>query len=106
MHSLRQRIIFRQHIHHNEIHQAIIVDVSKVGSHRRVTLERKIVSSPVGEGAVTVIQIEYIIWQKIVSCVNVGPTIAVYIQHIHTQSVSLKIGRASCRERESSKKLE
>ncbi len=83
------KIVFREHVHLHYINYAIVVVIRYIHSHTVVRGLGDVVTYALRKRSIAIINPKQIIRDKIISTVDIRPSVIVHIPNTNTQSVSL-----------------
>ena len=84
-------VVRRKHFHHDNIRQPVVIVIGHVGTHGRVTLVLEVLSGPIGEGAVAVVDVEQIVRLEIVRHIDVRPAVLIDIVDSYPQAKAFNL---------------
>ncbi len=86
--GLEDLLLVGQHVEHDEVGASVVVDVGRVDAHGRMAGVSQGRGAGFGERAVALVDVEKVVFLKVVGDVQVGAAVPVEIARDHAQAVS------------------
>ena len=84
-HRLEPVLVLRQHVGGVDVGPAVVVHVRDVEPHREVADGRHRALDRLGEGAISVVEVQVVVLEEVIRDVDVGPAVPIHVAHDDAQ---------------------